>query len=146
MSALRATGPMTDFYPSRCEAQPRILPRLDPVFHGSWRPGGPIGRMQAEQFDADGYLVLKDVFSPDEIALLQREASGLLADPSSLDAGTVITERGGDEVRSIFKIHEQCAVMARLTADERLAGVARGLLDDDVYVHQSRLNYKPGFQ
>jgi ectoine hydroxylase len=36
--------------------------------------------------------------------------------------------------------------MARLAADERLAGVARFLLDDDVYVHQSRLNYKPGFQ
>jgi ectoine hydroxylase len=36
--------------------------------------------------------------------------------------------------------------MQRLAADERLAGVARFLLGDDVYVHQSRLNYKPGFQ
>jgi ectoine hydroxylase len=35
--------------------------------------------------------------------------------------------------------------MERLAADERLAGVARFLLGDDVYVHQSRLNYKPGF-
>src|SRR3546814_3582850 len=35
--------------------------------------------------------------------------------------------------------------MARLAADDRLAGVARFLLGDDVYVHQSRLNYKPGF-
>src|SRR3546814_3200003 len=36
--------------------------------------------------------------------------------------------------------------LRRLAADERLAGVARFLLDDTVYIHQSRLNYKPGFQ
>ena len=35
--------------------------------------------------------------------------------------------------------------MHRLAADDRLAGIARFLLDDDVYLHQSRLNYKPGF-
>ena len=31
-------------------------------------------------------------------------------------------------------------------ADARLADVARFLLNDEVYLHQSRLNYKPGFQ
>src|SRR5690606_15131011 len=36
--------------------------------------------------------------------------------------------------------------MARRSADERLAGVASFLLNDEVYVHQSRLNYKPGFK
>jgi ectoine hydroxylase len=36
-------------------------------------------------------------------------------------------------------------MMRRLAADDRLAGVARFLLGDDVYIHQSRLNYKPGF-
>jgi ectoine hydroxylase len=36
--------------------------------------------------------------------------------------------------------------MARLAADERLAGVASFLLDDQVYLHQTRLNYKPGFK
>ena len=31
-------------------------------------------------------------------------------------------------------------------ADARLAAIARFLLDDDVYLHQTRMNYKPGFQ
>ena len=58
---------------------------------------------------------------------------------------TIVTEPQGKEIRSIFEIHRQNAVMARLAADERLADVARFLLGDEVYIHQSRLNYKPGF-
>lgn len=136
---------MTDLYPSRREAAPRILPRLDPVVHSSWDEGAPITRAQAEQFDRDGYLVLDDLFSDEEVAALQSAAARILGDPSALEEETVITEPGSREVRSIFMIHRQNAMMARLAADERLAGVARFLLGDDVYVHQSRLNYKPGF-
>ncbi len=137
---------MTDLYPSRHAAEPQLLPRHDPVVHGAWSPSAPLSRVQAEAFDRDGYLVLEDIFSAEEVAFLQRQAGKLLADPAALDADTVITEPQGNEVRSIFEIHTQSAAMARLAADERLADVARFLLDDEVYLHQSRLNYKPGFQ
>lgn len=137
---------MQDIYPSRCAAEPELLPRQDPVVHGAWHAGAPIAREQAERFARDGYLVLENVFEPGELDLLQDETRMLLADPSALDSATIITERGSNEVRSIFAIHEQSRLMARLAADERLAGVARFLLDDEVYIHQSRLNYKPGFK
>jgi ectoine hydroxylase len=32
-----------------------------------------------------------------------------------------------------------------MARDERIAGKVKFLLDDDLYLHQSRLNYKPGF-
>ena len=137
---------MTDLYPSRQAPEPEMLPRQDPVLHQPWTPDAPVTREQAEQFDRDGYLVLEDIFSADEVALLQSEAGRLLADPAALDAETVITEPGGTEVRSIFEIHAQNLLMSRLAADARLAGLARFLLDDGVYLHQTRLNYKPGFQ
>jgi ectoine hydroxylase len=136
---------MTDLYPSRCEAEARILPRLEPVVHGSRGPAAPLNPAQVEQFDRDGYLVLDDLFTPEEVAALQASATHILADPAALAEETIVTEPGGAEVRSIFMIHRQSAVMARLAADERLAGVARFLLNDQVYIHQSRLNYKPGF-
>ena len=79
------------------------------------------------------------------MVFLQREAGKLLADPDALEEETVITEPGEREIRSIFRIHAQSPVVARLAADERLAGIARFLLGDAVYIHQSRLNYKPGF-
>jgi ectoine hydroxylase len=137
---------MQDLYPSRCTSLPQVLPRLDPVVHASWHPGAPLTPEQTEQFEADGYLVLDQLFGDDEIAALRDETRKLLGDPSALDTDTVITEPDGNEVRSIFEIHRQNVMMERLAADARLAGLASFLLGDEVYVHQSRLNYKPGFQ
>ncbi|MCK9542261.1 MAG: phytanoyl-CoA dioxygenase family protein, partial [Novosphingobium sp.] len=115
---------MKDIYPSRHAEVAEFLPRLDPVVHSDWREDAPLSREQAARFDRDGYLVLEDIFSDDEIAFLQREAGTLLADPAALEEETVITEPDGREIRSIFKIHAQSRVLARLAADERLAGVA----------------------
>ncbi|CAM8672411.1 MULTISPECIES: ectoine hydroxylase [Sphingobium] len=137
---------MKDLYPSRHDSVAEFLPRLDPVVHSDWHQDSPITREQAERFERDGYLVLEDMFSDNEVMFLQNEAGKLLGDPDALEAETVIAEPGSKEVRSIFRIHAQSRVIARLAADRRLAGVARFLLDDDVYIHQSRLNYKPGFQ
>lgn len=137
---------MHDIYPSRRAAEPELLPRQDPVVHSDWHADAPLSRQQVEQFERDGYLVLQNLFDPGELEALQDETRLLLASPAALDADTIITERGSDEIRSIFAIHEQNTLMARLAADERLAGVASFLLGDDVYVHQSRLNYKPGFK
>lgn len=137
---------MKDLYPSRHATMAEFLPRLDPVVHSAWNADAPVSREQADAFDRDGFVVLEDLFSDAEIAFLQSEAGMLLGDPDALEEETVITEPGGKEVRSIFRIHAQSRVIGRLAADERLAGVARFLLGDDVYMHQSRLNYKPGFQ
>jgi ectoine hydroxylase len=123
-----------------------MLPRLDPAVHGDWTESAPLTRQQAEQFDRDGFLVLNDVFSPEEIAYLQKQANALLSGPDGLNPETIITEPGSEEIRSIFEIHTQSDVIGRLAADARLAGVAQFLLNDRVYIHQSRLNYKPGFE
>lgn len=136
---------MEDLYPSRVAPEPTCLPRLDPTFHGRWREDAPLSRQQTERFESEGYLVLENLFNEEEVTALQAETGRLLGDPDALDPETVIAEPGGHEVRSIFGIHAQSAAMARLAADARLAGVAAFLLDDEVYVHQSRLNYKPGF-
>ena len=137
---------MTDNYPSRHAPKAEILPRLDPVVHSDWDENAPVTREQAAQFERDGYLVLDNLFSEQEIAFLQGETGRLLADPAALVPETVVSEPGSAEIRSIFEIHVQSRALARLAADERLADVARFLLGDEVYVHQSRLNYKPGFQ
>lgn len=136
---------MTDLYPSRCGTAARTLPRLDPVVHSTWSDDAPLTREQVAGFDRDGFLVLENLLSAEDVAGLQAAAARLLSDPGALRPETVISEPGSNEIRSIFMVHRQDAVMGRLVADERLAGVARFLLGDDVYIHQSRLNYKPGF-
>jgi ectoine hydroxylase len=137
---------MQDLYPTRSGGEPELLARTEPVARGHWHPGAPLSKEQIEHFDREGYLVLEDMFTPEEIAALQAETGRPLADPGGLKDETVIAEPASREVRSIFEIHDQSPLMGRLAADKRMSGIASFLLDDEVYVHQSRLNYKPGFQ
>jgi ectoine hydroxylase len=144
MSAvLRTSG--RDPYESRRGSVPQIAQRLDPVVHARKADRGPLTRAQITHYDHTGYLELDGLFSVEELNAMQAELLRLRRAPDGIDPDTLIAEPGGTELRSIFCIHEQSALFSRVARDERLAGIARYLLGDDVYIHQSRLNYKPGF-
>lgn len=148
MTGTDATMDMTmrnDIYPSRVSDEPRILPRQDDVVYSRWSRDAPLSEQQASAFARDGFLVLNDLFEPGEVETLCEDATRLRTKFDG-DPDTVIAEPDSGAVRSVFKVHEQSPVFGRLAADARLADVARFLLDDDVYVHQSRMNYKPGFE
>jgi ectoine hydroxylase len=134
----------TDAYPTRLNEE-QWLQRKDPVFWGKWSPEAPLTRAETERFDKQGYLVLKNVFSPAEIMALQEESRRMRTGEIEIEADNLITEPDSDEVRTVFRLDEQSEVFDRLARDERIAGRVRFLLDDEVYLHQSRLNYKPGF-
>ena len=134
-----------DLYPSRGGLKANIVPRNHPVVWASPDTEPPVKRSLVEQYERDGFLVLRDVFTPEEVANLQAELDRLRHQAESLDRPEIITEKGTRKVRSIFKVHELSAVFAKLAADERLAGLASYLLGDQVYLHQTRMNYKPGF-
>jgi ectoine hydroxylase len=101
---------------------------------------------QVAQYERDGFLVLHDVFSIDEVQCFKEELERLRSNPALRDSDGVITEPGSGDVRSVFSVHTVSPVFKRLAADARLAEIAQGLLNDEVYIHQSRLNYKPGFR
>lgn len=136
-----------DLYPSRIDGEPHRLPRQDDVAYGKWSPGAPLTDEQTHAFARDGFIVLRELFDPREIETLRNDAARLRnARDGMLDPETVIAEPDSGAVRSVFKVHDQSDVFGRLAADQRLVDVARYLLQDDVYIHQSRMNYKPGFQ
>jgi ectoine hydroxylase len=58
----------------------------------------------------------------------------------------VIVEPDSNEVRSVFRTHRSAGALGALAHDPRLHGIARQLLGSDVYIHQSRLNFKPAFE
>lgn len=135
----------TDLYPSRGAMKGGIVPRKHPVVWARADAPAPVDRALVDRYERDGFLVLRDVFTADEVSRLQAELHRLRLEAQTLHRPEVITEKGSRQVRSIFKVHELSAVFAKLAADARLAGLASWLLGDAVYVHQSRLNYKPGF-
>ncbi len=85
--------------------------------------------------------------------------TGLLSDvdiTACLDEVSRITDRLGEDervirepvsgdVRSLFAVHRLSEVIAEICARPEIVGVAQQILDDDVYIHQSRINLKPGF-
>ena len=133
-----------DPYPTRLP-QEKWLPREDRTVWSDWHPDAPLTREQSERFERDGFLVLDDLFSPEEVDALIAESAALRSGERQLEEGSVVTELDSDEVRTVFKLPDQSPLFDRVVRDRRVAGVASFLLGDDVYVHQSRLNYKPGF-
>jgi ectoine hydroxylase len=138
----------TDHYPTRLDGEPRILDRVDPVVAATAREAGagPLTSEQVDAFERDGFLFLPDVFSKDETDRYLAELHRLSADDDLRAQERVITERGTDEVRSIFEIHRVSELFGAMARDGRLADVTRQLHGEDVYLHQTRVNFKPGFK
>ncbi|HBA32561.1 MAG TPA: ectoine hydroxylase [Gammaproteobacteria bacterium] len=135
----------TDDYPSRTGEPARLIPRQDPVVYAPQGAPPPISQADIDQFEQRGFMVLHKLLPEREVAALEQASAQLRKHLQHEHSQETITEPGSHEVRSIFRIHETSPVFKQLARDKRLAGLARYLLNDDVYIHQSRLNYKPGF-
>lgn len=141
----RSIQPIPDLYPSRTFDHPQLLRRQDPVLYSAWSPDSPVSKEQADFYDKNGYLFMEGFFSGAELQGIKEEMKRLWADARGSDAAEVIREPGSDEVRSIFHIHRTNEGFAGLAGHPRLLGIARFLLGGDTYIHQSRINFKPGF-
>lgn len=135
-----------DIYPSRLESDAHFIDRQDPVVY----PGGPVeGRLATEdleQFEANGYLFVEGLLQPYEVRQFTTEARRLASASYMQDSVELISERDNEEVRSIFSVHRLSRVFEWLACDTRILDVARQILGSEVYLHQSRVNLKPGFQ
>ncbi len=135
----------SDPYPTRVASEPALLYRTDPVVYG--RPGdGPIDEETLNSYDETGFLSVDELVGAEEVERYRRELRRMSEDQAILSDDRTVTERGSDEVRSIFEVHKISEVFAELVTDPRVVGRARQILGSDVYVHQSRVNYKPGFK
>ncbi|OQD54530.1 ectoine hydroxylase [Streptomyces phaeoluteigriseus] len=140
-----ATGThVTDLYPSRGATEVRV-PRQDPVVWGAPDAPGPFEPLDLQSFERDGFAAVDQLLTDDEVAVHKRELDRLVNDPAIRADDRSIVEPRTKEIRSVFEVHRISEVFARLVRDERVVGRARQLLGSDVYVHQSRINVKPGF-
>lgn len=135
-----------DRYPSRHPLASGMHPRQDPVIHARADTVSPLSAEQARCYERDGFLVLEDIFHADEVSAFQAELQRLREDTQLRGCEEAIAEPDSGALRSVFRVHELSPLFGRLVRDPRLLSLAEYLLGDAVYVHQSRLNYKPGFR
>ena len=137
----------TDLYPSRGEGPIAPIERHTPVVYpGPQRDAGPLSPQALAQYEKDGYLFLESLFHETEVEALQREMDALRGNEKVRQSEIAVTEALSGEIRSIFAVHTVSDIFRTLAADRRLLGIVRQILGSDVYLHQSRVNYKPGFR
>ncbi|HEY3897781.1 MAG TPA: phytanoyl-CoA dioxygenase family protein [Chthoniobacter sp.] len=94
---------------------------------------------QIAKFHEDGFLVLEQWFSPEEVELLKSETYHEFATDQP---GRVLEKNGA--VRTVFAAHKTNDVFTRLTRLEKMVIPATQLLGDKVYIHQFKINAKLG--
>ena len=136
-----------DFYPTRLERPTKSFERKDPVVHssGSHRTDGPLSESELAQYERDGFLVFNSFLDQNTVRQFREDLRAYEDDESILRSEGTITEPGKQEIRSIFGIHELSDRFDRLTRDPKILAMVRQLLGSDAYIHQSRINFKPGF-
>ena len=136
-----------DFYPTRLERPTKSFERQDPVVHssGSDRSDGPLSETELARYERDGFLVIDSFLDQATVRQFREDLRGYEDDESILRSEGTITEPGKQEIRSIFGIHELSDRFDRLTRDPRILAMVRQLLGSEAYIHQSRINFKPGF-
>jgi len=141
---MTATNMMTaDPYWSRTSENWEAAERKDPVVWGD-ASAGPLSAAELADFDHAGYRFVATQFPESEAVGLLNEARRLADELDSMSK-YVIVEPGNRAVRSMFRVHHIDDVFKSVAKDPRIVDVARQILGSDVYVHQSRINFKPAF-
>ncbi|CAM4201540.1 ectoine hydroxylase [Paenibacillus alkaliterrae] len=134
-----------DKYPSRVKDKPAVLKRKDAVLYSEWSEQSPLSREQSDFYEKNGFLVLDSFFSEKDLSEWRSELKKLNDVYREEEAEHVILEPESREVRSVFAVHDNNERLKQLAAHPRLVAIANYLLGSDTYIHQSRINFKPGF-
>lgn len=97
---------------------------------------------QLARYHRDGYLLVHDLFTPDEVSLLKDTVPDLLARKGP---EVLLEESDAPSVKIVFGAHFFNDVYAALSRHPRLIGPSEQITGEKVHVFQSRLNPKPGF-
>ena len=151
MTAMGAAQPVLskprddDRYPSRFGTQGQMKDRLDPVVWGTPEQGS-LSNSQLLFYEDNGYLNFDQLLAPDEVQACLAELQRLRGDEAIKKTSEAVVEPGSRELRSLFAVHRSSEVLKALCEHPKLVAIARQLLGSDVYIHQSRINYKGGFR
>jgi len=103
-----------------------------------------LSQSQLETYDRDGFLVLPNLVSPEEVALVKQGLERACA----VTDDRVIREKGGSDVRMIYGLHDMegptgSQAVADLARTPRLLQTAMDVLRDRAYIFHTKCNMKP---
>lgn len=100
-----------------------------------------LSEQQVRHYDEQGYLVLHGLLSPAEVRVLQEDA-GMLRTPQRGHPDANVYEKDGTTLRAAWGVEIDSHACAAAMRMPRILGPVCQLAGEDVYLYQSRLNYK----
>jgi ectoine hydroxylase len=101
-----------------------------------------LSKTQTEQFERDGYLFFPGLFSRPEIDTLSSVVPELYARQEAYN----VREKGSQAVRTNFAAHLYSEPFARLARHPRMIEPVQQLFDEQLYMHQFKINGKMAFE
>lgn len=99
---------------------------------------------QLRQFEQQGYVICKDLFTSEEMKTLRGALQEILND--DIDRPGVSREKNSKAPRLIYGADQFNEVFARLVRHPRWMEPAKQILESDVYIHQLRINPKAPYE
>lgn len=127
---------MKDVYETRKKSTYSISNRVDKV---SYSKPKTLTRDQFDFYNVNGFLIIKNFFKKELINKAKDECYNLF---ENNEGCYVNKEPNSKKVRSILNVHENLNISPLLGSG--LVDIVDSLLGDDIYMHQSRINYKDG--
>jgi len=120
----------------------QLQPRHTPVVWGN-RPG-PLDENELRQFSEAGFLLLPKLQMKLDRELFNDCVAGCRELRDSPTEG-VVRESSTEHVRTVFNAHGRLECFKRFASQEFLVSAAKQILDSDIYIHQTHINYKAAF-
>jgi len=96
---------------------------------------------QTQCLDQDGYLIIPDLFSSEEVDAIRSRLPRLFAEQCEAN----VIERNSGVVRTAMGLHLRDELFADLVRHPRLVGPALQVLAEPVYIQQVKVNVKAAF-
>lgn len=90
-----------------------------------------------KKYHEEGFLLLENVFTQQEVQLMTKELPTLLED----NGPRKVIEVNG-EIRSYYGAHQVNDIYKKISSVKKLVEPAQQILDSEVYIHQTKINFK----
>lgn len=161
---------MNDLYPSRCGGS-RLVQRVDQIIDRSRIFPGSISFASIKEYERKGFIILGNVFNLNEISHIKKSIFSLRDYyenivyhelGNAMDMRVILENDDNKKIspspvslKSIWQIHlsedesphmgSAASLSHDLARDARFIDPARQILGEEVYIHQSRINFQPGW-
>lgn len=101
-----------------------------------------LSQQQLSEFDANGFLVIPELFSAVEVAEIRQAMARVFDQENPAN----VREKKSGVVRTAMGLHLRDEIFSRLVRHPRLVEPAQQIAGDDLYVQQVKINVKAAFE